>query len=120
MYIGIAGRNLDLTMEHKRMRGVRDRLDSHRAGRRSGDQFAVYVCDRFVLPELTQDEIKRVAAGDLSLDAKTRVYIHEHLSYRFAAANTYKEAMKIETAFARGGTPLGKPLLNPARVSESG
>jgi hypothetical protein len=78
VYIGIAGRNLNLAVEHKRIRGERDRLDSHRAGRRSGDQFAVYVCDRFVLPELTQDEIKRIAAGNLSLDAKTRVYKRAH------------------------------------------
>ena len=50
----IAGRNLDLAAEHTRVRGVRDRLDSHRSGRRSGDQFAVYVCDRLVLQTLSQ------------------------------------------------------------------
>lgn len=41
VYVGIAGRNLDLTAEHKRMRGVRDRLDSHRSGRRSAESFAI-------------------------------------------------------------------------------
>jgi hypothetical protein len=40
----------------------------------------VYVCDRFVL----QNSRKLVTAGDLSLDAQARVYIHDHLSYRFA------------------------------------
>lgn len=115
MYVGIAGRNLDITAGHKRMRGVRDRLDSHRSGRRSGDQFAVYVCDRLVLPALTKHQIEKIGAGELSLDALTRVYIHDHLSYRYAMTNSYKEAMSIETAFAIGATPAGLPQLNPNR-----
>jgi hypothetical protein len=115
MYVGIAGRNLDVAAEHKRMRGVRDRLDSHRSGRRSGDQFAVYVCDRLVLPTLSREQIQKLAAGELSLDALTRVYIHENLSYRFAATMSYKEALKIETTFARGDTEVGFPQLNPGR-----
>ena len=115
MYVGIAGRNLDLAAEHKRMRGVRDRLDSHRSGRRSGDQFAVYVCDRLVLPTLSLEQIQQIAAGELSLDALTRVYIHENLAYRFAATRSYKDALEIETAFARGETEFGFPRLNPRR-----
>ena len=62
VYVGIAGRNLDLAVEHKRMRGVRDRLDSHRSGRRSGDQFALYVCDRLVLATLTAEQIEQISA----------------------------------------------------------
>src|ERR1700757_4026526 len=69
VYVGIAGRNLDPAGEHKRVRGVRDRLDSHRSGRRSGDQVAVYVCDRLVLPTLSREQILQIAAGELSLDA---------------------------------------------------
>ena len=88
VYVGVAGRNLDLAVEHKRMRGVRDRLDSHRSGRRSGDQFAVYVCDRLVLPTLSREQIELIVAGELSLDALTRVYIHKNLSYRFAATGS--------------------------------
>lgn len=119
VYVGIAGRNLDLGAQHKRMRGVRDRLDSHRSGRRSGDQFAVYVCDRLVLPTLSREQIQQIAAGELSLDALTRVYIHENLSYRFAAAESYKEAMNIETTFARGETEVGPPQLNPGRLRKT-
>ena len=104
VYVGIAGRSLDLAAEHKRKRGVRDRLDSHGSGRRSGDQFAVYVCDRLVLRTLSRGQIQQIAAGEISLDASTRVYNHEDLSYRFAATMSYTEAMNIETAFARGET----------------
>jgi hypothetical protein len=119
VYVGIAGRNLNLAVEHKRMRGVRDRLDSHRSGRRSGDQFAVYVCDCLVLPTLTREQIEQVAAGELSLDALTRVYIHKHLSYRFAGTSSYKEAMNVETEFARGETDFGLPQFNPNRSAKS-
>ena len=38
-------------------RGIRDRLAAHRNGRRSGDQFAVYVFDRFVLGSLTPEQL---------------------------------------------------------------
>lgn len=119
LYVGIAGRNLDLTLEHKRSRGMRDRLDSHRSGRRSGDQFCVYVCDRLVLPTLTAEQIKEIAASTLSLDVLTRLYIHEHMLYRFAATDSYQTAFQIEVAFARGETPLGLPLLNPARTART-
>ena len=119
LYVGIAGRNLDLTLEHKRSRGMRDRLDSHRSGRRSGDQFCVYVCDRLVLPTLTTGQIKDIATGTLSLDVLTRLYIHEHMTYRFAATDSYQTAFQVEVAFARGETPLGLPLLNPARTART-
>jgi hypothetical protein len=119
VYVGIAGRKLDTTADHKKMRGLRDRLDSHRNGRRSGDQFAVYVCDRFVLPTLDSTQIAKIAAGDLSLDALTRVYIHNNLSYRFVSTSSYKEAMEIETAFARGQTCAGLPKLNPCRTTRT-
>ena len=118
IYVGIAGRGLDLTIEHKRSRGLRDRLDSHWRGRRSGDQFAVYVCDRLVLPQLTTQQITEIGAGELSLDALTRVYIHQNLSYRFAVVPGFAEALAIEVSFARGETPIGKPFLNPNRSSK--
>ena len=82
-------------------------------GRRSGDQFAVYVCDRLVLPTLSPEQISCVSAGELSLDALTRVYIHQHLSYRFTTTKTYSEAQAVEIALAKGATSLGAPLLNP-------
>jgi hypothetical protein len=40
-----------------------NRLASHASGRRSGDQFCVYVADRLVMPELTSDGLEAIAAG---------------------------------------------------------
>ncbi len=63
--------------------GLFSQLNSHASGRRSGDQFCVYVSDRFVLPTLSADQIREIAAGRLSLDALIRDYVRQRLSYRF-------------------------------------
>jgi hypothetical protein len=54
VYAGIAGRNLT-------GKGLASRLRSHASGRRSGDQFCVYVADHYVLPELTREQTSRSA-----------------------------------------------------------
>jgi hypothetical protein len=43
--------------------GIYTRLQSHASGRRSGDQFSVYVADRLVLPTLSHDDINAIALG---------------------------------------------------------
>src|SRR5215210_5893290 len=50
VYAGIAGRN-------PLGKGLASRLRSHASGRRSGDQFCVYVADHYVLPDLTSEQI---------------------------------------------------------------
>jgi hypothetical protein len=67
IYVGVAGRN--------GASGLRGRLSSHASGRRSGDQFWLYICDRFVLPTLSTEQIGLVAEGTLTLDGLTREYI---------------------------------------------
>ena len=49
IYVGMAGRG---ETSAARGSGPFGRLNSHASGRRSGDQFCVYVCDRLVLPTL--------------------------------------------------------------------
>jgi hypothetical protein len=34
----------------EKAKGLWTRLDSHASGRRSGEQFNVYICDRFIIP----------------------------------------------------------------------
>jgi hypothetical protein len=113
VYVGIAGRGLDLTINHVKMRGLKDRLDSHWRGRRSGDQFAVYVFDRFVVTTLTDEQRRRFQSGELEGDSLTRRSIQEHFCYRFATTKSYKEASTIESHMAKGLTEAGAPLLNP-------
>jgi hypothetical protein len=112
IYVGIAGRNPSGT-------GLATRLRSHASGRRSGDQFCVYVADHYVLPDLTRAQVEAIRDGELSMDAVVRECIHKNFAYRFVVADTYSEAMAVENAIKRGalGVP---PRLNPKRATPRG
>lgn len=84
IYVGMAKKNLY------------GRLHQHAGGRRSGDQFCVYVCDRLILPHLTNEEIQQVGKGELLLDKKVRAFVREQLSYKFIETDNEKLAMELE------------------------
>jgi hypothetical protein len=77
-------------------RGLFTRLASHASGRRSGDQFCVYVADRLVLPLLTREDVAEIAVCRLSLDAKVREFIHRELAYRFVVVEDAMTAFAVE------------------------
>jgi hypothetical protein len=83
LYVGMSGKKIkaDVTPD-KKMQGLYTRLHSHFTGKRSGDQFCVYVADRLVLPTLSQEDIVAIAAGR-PMDVFVRLYIHDNLMYRF-------------------------------------
>src|SRR5208283_1232886 len=84
IYVGMSGRSITKdTATRNTPFGIYTRLRSHASGRRSGDQFCVYVADRLVLPTLSQSEIASIASGEHQMDAFVRRFIHENLSYRF-------------------------------------
>lgn len=121
VYVGMSGHTLTaaqieaLRSEDTIARGLCDRLRSHRVGRRGGDQFCLYVFDRFVLPELTSEEVDQVQAGRLSLDARTREYIQQHLCYRFVETPDGAAALELERQLRAGRLKAGEPMLNPLR-----
>jgi hypothetical protein len=120
LYVGISWREPSATSTGP-SKGLWGRLDSHASGRRSGDQFCIYVCDRFVLPELSDDEIREVAAGARSLDRLTREFIRTHLSYRFVTTANGAEARALESSIRRDGLHgYGRPLLNPSGPTIAG
>src|SRR5690348_14865890 len=94
--------------------GVFGRLRSHASGRRSGDQFAIYVGDRFVIPELAREQLDALARGERLLDGLTKQYIHDRLTYRVVVTNDGATARALE-ALVRGGglSRSGRPLINP-------
>jgi hypothetical protein len=51
------------TIHRNTPQGIYTRLLSHASGRRSGDQFCVYVADRLVLPTLSPENIAAIASG---------------------------------------------------------
>jgi hypothetical protein len=118
IYVGMAGRGLaaediDAPDEPVKAKGLLNRLNSHAIGRRSGDQFCVYVCDRFIVPHLSGEQQGQVADGGLSLDALTRQYIRERYEFCFVTTSDGGEALALEREVQRGALSAGKPFLNP-------
>jgi hypothetical protein len=105
VYVGIAGRNIT-------GKGLYGRLKSHYQGRRSGDQFCVYVGDRYVLPALEAEQREAIGAGTLSMDQKIRDYVRAHFSFRYVEVHDYGTAMSLENA-VKAGNLGAAPYLNP-------
>jgi hypothetical protein len=117
VYAGMSGRSIKTnTTAPNRAYGIYTRLHSHASGRRSGDQFCVYVADRLVLPTLMADDIEQIASGRHQLDAFVRRYIHEHLSYRFIVLPDGAAAYEVERQVRSGAWGRGVPLLNPEKA----
>lgn len=119
IYAGMSGRGAraeDFVADPSqpgRAQGLWTRLNSHASGRRSGDQFNIYICDRFIVPILTPDQQHDIGSGHLLLDQLTRAYIHEHLTYRFEICPDGSQALATERAIRAGSLPAGRPYLNP-------
>jgi len=99
LYAGMSGRGARIedfsAGTGSRAFGLWTRLDSHASGRRAGDQFNVYICDRFIVPTLTRDQQQAIAAGQLLLDRLTRDFIRENLTYRFLICQDGIEALEV-------------------------
>jgi len=94
--------------------GVFGRLASHASGRRSGDRFCIYICDRFVVPELSDDDIAALRRGERLLDRMTRSFVHDHLTYRVVVTANGAEARSLEATVRREGLRrAGRPQINP-------
>src|SRR6516225_10773479 len=114
IYVGMSGRGITVeTIRRNTPQGLYTRLQSHASGRRSGDQFCVYVADRLVLPTLSQQDIAAIASGRHQMDAFVRRYIHENLLYRSVMLTDATAAYAIEAAIKNGEWEHGRPLLNP-------
>ena len=82
IYVGISG--LQKSIEK---RNPQSRIISHASGRRSGDQFCVYIHDYFVIPELVKSGSFEPSRG--ILDKLTKNYIQSHLYYRFLSFESH-------------------------------
>ena len=118
IYVGMSGRGHSQSSLRKaktagRRVGLWTRLNSHASGRRSGDQFCVYVADRLVLPHLTDLQVEEIAAGRLKFDGLIRERIRERMEFSFTITHDGQSAAALEAELRRGslGAP---PTLNPA------
>ena len=92
------------------------RLKSHASGRRSGDQFCIYICDRFVVPTLTGEELAALAAGDRSPEsAYTGHHSHEPYVPSCAYGRRFSlEARELESYVRRYDLPnVGRRIISP-------
>ena len=114
VYCGMSGREIDSKAKTSLKKyGLITRLSSHASGRLSGDQFCVYVANRFVVPSLKAEELPLFESGNITLDARTKTFIHEHLEYAYALVETSAEAYELERMARRGDVFGTKPYLNP-------
>jgi hypothetical protein len=114
IYCGMSGREIDSKGKAApKKHGLITRLNSHASGRLSGDQFCVYVANRFVIPCLKAEELPLFASGALTLDARTKKFIHDHLDYAYALVETSADAYELERAARRGDVFDVQPYLNP-------
>ncbi len=124
LYVGMSGHGASAEAVARRIErgkpwGLRTRLNSHASGRRSGDQFCVYVADRLVLPAMTRTEIEEVGRGERSLDAMTRAYVRERLSYAYVVTRDGGEALRVEHVGRSDGVGGQLPLLNASTLPGS-
>lgn len=107
IYIGISG-----TQKNIEKREPLTRIKKHASGRRSGDQFCVYIQDFHVIPDLIKGGEYIPQKG--LLDKLTKDYIHKNLSYRFVPFYTDDSDLivyRMEKQIKSG--KLGfKPILN--------
>ena len=99
-YVGMASANLN------------GRLNQHARGKRSGDQFCVYVGDRLVMPKLGIDQMKGVFSGEYSLDDAIKEFVRSKLSYRYLLVADDSTARALERHGLEIAKGQGADLLN--------
>ena len=114
VYCGMSGRGLKKAASSGKSKfGLVKRLTSHASGRLGGDQFCVYVANRLIIPQLTDEQRQDFRDGRRTLDAETRRYVNDRLEYQFACVDTDAEAYALEKRCRRGEYFGDKPALNP-------
>ena len=88
------------------------RLNQHARGKRSGDQFCVYVSDRLVMKNLTDEQLDGISEGTYSLDYQIRDFIRTELSYRYLVVADDPTARALERYGLEIAKGQGTDLLN--------
>ena len=122
LYVGISG--LQKSIEK---RNPQSRMVSHASGRRSGDQFCVYIFEYYVIPLFARAFARNNSMGTLlkikayrsglsknSLDTATKKYIRRNLKYRFISFDSEDSdaiVRSLEKQIRAGASGI-KPRLN--------
>ena len=109
IYVGIGGTQKKPVRE----RNPRSRIKKHSSGRRSGNQFCIYVQDFFVLPNIIGSGTYEPKRG--YLDNLTKKFLHEQLRYRvkaFQTEDSVRIVRSLEGKIKKGAFGFPPPLLN--------
>ena len=107
IYVGISG--LQKSVDE---RNPLSRIEAHRSGRRSGNQFCIYVHDFYIIPKIFIEQKYIYEKG--ALDSRTGKFIRENFFYRFVSfqqANSDKIVRVLETKVKAGAMGIF-PVLN--------
>ena len=88
------------------------RLNQHARGSRSGDQCCVYVSDRLVMKNLSDEQLNGIVDGTYSLDHQIRDFIRTKLSYRYVLVSDDPTARALERYGLQIAKGQGADLLN--------
>ena len=102
----------DLKYVGMSFKNLQSRLSQHASGRRSGDQFCVYVGDRLVMSKLSIDQMKGVFSGEYSLDDAIKEFVRSQLSYRYLVVADDPIARALERHGLEIAKGQGVDLLN--------
>ena len=108
IYVGIGG----LSGKSVTERNPRSRIIQHSQGRRSGDQFCIYIQDFFVIPQLIGKDYTPTKGY---LDQLTKEFIQSRLTYRYLVIQTEDsdvEVRRMERELQRDMHGHGNPRLN--------
>jgi hypothetical protein len=108
IYVGIGG----LSGKSVKDRNPRSRITQHTQGRRSGDQFCIYIQDFYVIPLLIGNTYVPKKGY---LDTLTKEFIQKRLTYRYLVVQTDdsdKVVRRLEKELQTNTHGHGVPKLN--------
>ena len=108
IYVGIGG----LAGASVHDRNPRSRIIQHAQGRRSGDQFCIYIQDFYVIPAIISTTYEPKKGY---LDTLTKEFIQTRLTYRYLVIQTEdsdKAVRRLERELQNNEHGFGVPMLN--------
>jgi hypothetical protein len=108
IYVGIGG----LSGKSVKERNPRSRIIQHSQGRRSGDQFCIYIQDFYVIPSIIN---KTYEPKKGYLDTLTKEFIQSRLTYRYLVIqsdDSDKVVRRLERELQSNQHGHGVPKLN--------
>jgi len=114
IYVGIGG----LAGSNARTRDPRSRIRQHIQGRRSGDQFCVYIQDFYVIPDLIGSDYTPQKGY---LDELVRGFIQSRLTFRFVVFQTDDSdqiVRRLEREIQSGQHLNQRPIINYSGENE--